>query len=131
FEYCCYVRYEGTILRNNPALHIRLFLIKIAVSVSRRNRRYQRLDVTKREGETLVTVRVAFDFRHMVRHHHSVEANLFIHAHRFKHIDVAVIDERFLEIEKPSTDVSEMHIEDLPRRAKIADHIKDLFTGIF
>jgi hypothetical protein len=97
----------------------------------RSDRRYQRLDVTKREGETLVTVRVAFDLRHVVRHHHSVEANLFIHAHRFKHIDVAVIDERFLEIEKPSTDVSEMHIEDLPPRAKIADHIKDLFTGIF
>jgi hypothetical protein len=97
----------------------------------RRNRRYQRLDVTKREGESLVTVRVAFDLRYVVRHHHSVEADLFIHAHRFKHIDVAVIDERFLEVQKPSMDVSEMHIEDLAPGAKVADHIEDLFAGIF
>src|SRR5690242_19012155 len=57
----------------------------------RRNGRYQRLDVTKREGESLVTVCVAFDLRYVVRHHHSVDADLLIHAHRFKHIDIAVI----------------------------------------
>src|SRR5689334_54618 len=89
----------------------------------RRNRRYQRLDVTKRKRERLVTVRVALNLRHVVRHHHSVKAHFFIDTHRFQHIDVAVIDERFLEVQKPSTDISEMDIEDFAPAAKVPDDI--------
>src|SRR5262249_20463134 len=96
----------------------------------RSDRGDQRLDVTECEGEALVTVRIAFDLRYMVRHHHPVKAHLFIDAHRFQHIHVAVIDEGFLEIQKPSTDISEMDIEDFASAAKVADHIEDLFAGI-
>ena len=66
----------------------------------------------------------------MIGHHHAVEADLFIYSHRLEHIDIAVIDERFLEVQKTSTDVSEMDIEDLAGAAKVADHIKDFSPGI-
>src|SRR5262245_21165751 len=87
----------------------------------------QCFDITKRESEALIVVPVAFDLRHMVRHHHAVETNLFINAHRLQHIDIAVVDECFLEIQKPSTDVPEMDVEDLFASAKVADDSEDFF----
>src|SRR2546428_13824957 len=94
------------------------------------NRRDQRLDVSKRESEALVTIRVALDLRNVIRHHHPVKSDLLINAHRLQHINIAVVDERFLEVEKTSTDVSEMNVEDLLPAAEVADHIEDFLPGL-
>src|SRR5262249_23313045 len=85
----------------------------------------QRFDITERESETLIAVPVTFDLRHMIRHHHAVETNLFIDAHGLQHIDITVVDECFLEIQKPSTDVPEMDVEDLFASAEVADDIEN------
>src|SRR5215813_5144782 len=90
-----------------------------------RDCRDQRFYITERESEALITVPVAFDLRHMVRHHHAVETNLLIDAHGLQHIDIAVVDECFLEIQKPSTDVPEVDVEDLFACAEVADDIED------
>src|SRR5207245_5161489 len=82
------------------------------------------------ESKSLVTVCVALNLRNVVRHHHAVEADLFIDAHRFQHVDVTVVDKCFLEIEETSTDVSEMHVEDFLPAAKVADHVEDFLSRL-
>src|SRR5215831_19082498 len=66
----------------------------------------------------------------MVRHHHAVEADFFIDAHCFQHIDIPVVDERLLEVEKTSANVSEMHIEDFLAAAEVADHVVDFLSRL-
>src|SRR5262249_15012320 len=44
-----------------------------------------------------------------------------------QHIDIAVVDECFLEIQKPSSDVPEMDVEDLFASAEVADDIENFF----
>src|SRR5262249_40927804 len=63
----------------------------------------------------------------MIRNHHAVETNLFIDTHGLQHIDITVVDERFLKIQKPSTDVPEMDVEDLFASPEVADDIEDFF----
>src|SRR5215831_13842100 len=92
-----------------------------------RDCRDQRFDITERESEALIVVPVAFDLRHMIRHHHAVETNLLINAHSLQHIDIAIVDECFLEIQKPSMDVPEMDVEDLFASAEVANNIEDFF----
>src|SRR5262249_3587614 len=92
-----------------------------------RHCRDQRFDITERESEALIAVPVAVDLRHMIWHHHAVETNLFIDTHGLQHIDITVVDERFLKIQKPSTDVPEMDVEDLFASAEVADDIVDFF----
>src|SRR5215467_343377 len=89
--------------------------------------RDQRFDITERESEALIVVLVTFDLRHMIRHHHAIETNLLIDAHGLQHIDIAVVDECLLEIQKPSADVPEMDVEDLFASAEVADDIENFF----
>src|SRR3954465_5149208 len=63
----------------------------------------------------------------MVRHQHPGESNFLVDAHRLQHVDVAVVDERFLEAQEPAANVSEMHVEDLVARTEVADHVVDFF----
>jgi hypothetical protein len=83
----------------------------------------------KRERKTLHVRRVAFDLCKVIRHHHAVVADLLVNAHGFQHVDVAIVNECFLEIEETASDVPEMHIKDLLARAEIPDHIEDLLAG--
>src|SRR6266568_9307931 len=94
----------------------------------RRHRRDQGLDVPERKRESLRVVTIALDLRHMVRHHHPVVADLLVDAHRLQHVDVAIVNERFLKIEEASPDVPEMDVEDFLACAEVADDVENLFT---
>src|SRR5207249_3429099 len=93
------------------------------------NGRDQGFDVTECESEPLVTVRITGDLRNMIRHHHAVEADLLVYAHRLQHIDIAVVDECLLEIQEASADIPEMDVEDLFPASEIPNHIEDLLAG--
>src|SRR5438034_3558369 len=90
----------------------------------------KRLDVAKRKRESLVTVN-ALDARYVVGHHHAVVADLLVDAHRLQHVDAAVVDEGLAEIEKASVYVAEVHAEDLPARAEVANDVEDLLARLF
>src|SRR5207302_3111010 len=81
----------------------------------------QRLDVAERERERLEAAGVAGDRRHVIGHHHPVESDFLVHPHRLQHVDVAVVDERLLEIQEAAADVAEVDVEDLPAAAEVAD----------
>src|SRR4029453_8017374 len=67
----------------------------------------ERLDVAEREGKRLELIDVALDLGHVVGHHHPVEADLPVNAHRLQHVDVAVVDERFAEVQEAARYVAE------------------------
>src|SRR5258708_6062639 len=89
----------------------------------------QRLDVAERVHEARHGID-ALDARHVVRHHHAVVPDLLVDAHRFQHVDAAVVDERLAEVEKPSLDVAEVHAEVFAARAEVADHVEDLLPRL-
>ncbi len=65
--------------------------------------------------------RVAGDSGDVIRHHHSVVADLFVDAHRLEHIHVPVVNQRLVKVEKTSANVAEMEIEDLTATAEVID----------
>src|SRR5262245_36177787 len=95
-----------------------------------RNRGDQCFDVTKRESKSLQAVLIALDMRHMIGHHHAVVTNFFVYTHCLEHIDVAVVDECFLEIQETSADIPEVHVKDFAPCAEVSDHVKNLVTRL-
>src|SRR5687768_4864249 len=75
--------------------------------------RNQGFDVSEGKCESLQAIRIAFNGRDVVGHHHPVVSNFLLHAHRLQHIDVAVVNERLAEVEKPAGNITEMDVEDL------------------
>src|SRR5438128_801534 len=84
--------------------------------------------VAKRVRKGLRTIRISGDLRNMIRHHHSIVANFFIDPHRPQHVDIAIVDEPFLEIQKAAADITEVDVEDLAARAEVTDHVEDFFA---
>ena len=73
----------------------------------------QRLDVSEGEGERLRAALVAVDVRHVIRHHHAVVAHFLVDAQCARHVHVAIIGERLLEVEEAALDIAEVDVEDL------------------
>src|SRR5205807_1173689 len=90
--------------------------------------RDERLNVTEGVGECLKTSRIAGNRGDMVRHHHPVVVHFAVHAQCSQHIDVAIVDERLTEVEKPSANVSKVDVEDLLADSEIPNHVEDLLA---
>ena len=67
---------------------------------------------------------------YMVRHQHVAVADIVVCRERSRHVHVALIRERFHEVEPASPDVAKMHVEQFAALAEPADNIKDLAAGI-
>src|SRR4051812_7290139 len=75
----------------------------------------QRLDVSEGERKTLIAGD-SVNARDMIRHHHAVVADFLVDTHRLQHVDTAVVDEGFAEIQEAAFDVAEVNAEDLLAR---------------
>src|SRR5207245_10534436 len=91
----------------------------------------QRIDVAEGVGERLVAAGVAFDSGHVVRHQHSVVADLLVHTDHLDEVDVAVVGERFLKVQESTLDVAEVDSENLVASSEVADHVGQLLVRIF
>ncbi len=69
--------------------------------------------------------------RHVVGHQRAVVPNFFVDARGPQHVDAAVVDEGFAEIQAAAFDVAEVHIEDLLARSEVANHVVDLLAWLF
>src|ERR1043166_5550349 len=114
--------------KKNSTLRFRAFVLSWRSSLCG-HRCDQRLDIPERERESLQAID-ALDLRHVVRHQHAVVADLFVNARRLQHVDAAVVDERFTEVEEAALDVAEVDAEDLLARAEVADDVEDLLARL-
>ncbi len=80
------------------------------------------------ESESLLLARVPIDLRGMVRHDHSVVADLLIDPHCPHHVDAAIIREGLLKVQEVPVNVAEMDIEDFTFLAKVPDDVENLFV---
>src|SRR5438876_10610341 len=83
----------------------------------------QRFDVPECEGKGLIAVRIARNLGHVVRHHHSVVADLSVNSHGLQHVHVTVVDERFLKAQETPANVSKVDIENLAPAAEISNDV--------
>src|SRR4051794_37159251 len=61
--------------------------------------------------------------RRVIQRKRTFEADVAVSLHRAKHVDIAVVDERLLELRKGTPHVAEMNHHDLASRSHVPDRV--------
>ena len=96
-------------------------------------RRDDRLDVGERVGvaDHRAAVRALdVDQGHVIGLEHAVVPDFLEHARHLQHVQIAVVDEGFPEIEKPAVDVTEVNVVNLLARAEPADNVGQFLVRV-